>query len=117
MRSKVSFEGVGEVAATFYAAEGVKAGEVVRVCGDATVGPCGAGERFDGAALSLRGGCAGVQTGGFAAVRCSDSTVTVGYVSLTADGGGGVRKAGDGDEGTEFLVVADDGAGLITIKM
>ena len=117
MKSKVSFEGVGEVAATFYAEEGVRLGQVVKVSGDSTVAPCGAGERFCGVAASVRGGCAGVQTGGFATVRCADSTVTVGYVSLTADGSGGVRKAGAGDRGQEFLVAADDGAGIITIKM
>lgn len=117
MKSKVSFEGVGEVAATFYAEEGVKAGQVVKVSGDATVAPCRAGERFDGVAASAREGCAGVLVGGFTAVKCADSAVTVGYVSLTADGDGGVKKAGTGDSGQEFLVVADDGAGIITIKM
>ena len=117
MKGKVSFEGVGQVAATFYAEEGVKGGQVVKVSGDAAVGPCAAGDRFDGVALSAREGFAGVQTGGFVSVKCADSAVTVGFVSLTADGNGGVKKAGSGDKGREFLVVADDGAGIITIKM
>lgn len=117
MKSKVSFEGVGEVAATFFAESGVKAGQVVKLSGDGTVAACGAGDRFCGVALSVREGCAGVQTGGYAAVNCADSTVTVGYVTLTADVNGGVKKKSADDAGQEFLVVADDGAGIITIKM
>lgn len=58
-----------------------------------------------------------VQTGGFAQVSCADATVTVGYVKLTGDGSGGVKKAGATDAGQEYWVVADDGAGTITIKM
>jgi len=115
MKSKVSFEGVGEVAATFHADAAVKAGQVVKLSGSAAVAPCAAGERFCGvAATGCKGGCAGVQTGGFAQVSCADSTVTVGYVSLTADGSGGVKKASGGQE---YLVVADDGAGTIVIKL
>ena len=33
MSSKVSFEGIGEVNATFYAAEGVEAGRAVKLSG------------------------------------------------------------------------------------
>ncbi|MFQ7450703.1 MAG: hypothetical protein ACLRNQ_03900 [Flavonifractor plautii] len=44
--SRISFEGIGEVAATFACGEGVKAGQVVKLTGDGTVGPCGDGERF-----------------------------------------------------------------------
>ena len=39
--SRISFEGIGEVAATFACGEGVKAGQVVKLTGDGTVGPCG----------------------------------------------------------------------------
>ena len=113
MKNKVSFEGIGEVAATFYAGEGVKAGQVVKVSGDSTVGPCATGEDFCGVAGQVRDGCVGVQVEGFAQVSCSDSTVTVGRVALVSDGNGGVKKG----EGREYLVVTDDGAGTITIKM
>ena len=44
MKNKVSFEGIGEVVATFYAGEGVKAGQVVKIGGDSSVAPCAAGE-------------------------------------------------------------------------
>lgn len=117
MINKVSFEGIGEVCATFYAADSVKAGQVVKLSGGSTVAACAAGERFCGVATSAQDGCAGVQIGGLAQVSCADSTVTVGYVRLTANGSGGVKRAGDSDAGQEYLVIADDGAGTVTIQM
>lgn len=117
MTNKVSFEGVGQTAATFFAADGVKAGAVVKLSGDAKVAPCAAGERFCGVATTgAEGGCAGVQVSGFAVVACADTTVTAGYVSLTADGSGGVKKAADADAGAERLVVSVSG-GSATILM
>ncbi len=116
MVGKVSFEGIGAVTATFYAGEGVEAGQVVKLSADATVAGCAAGERFCGVAGAVREGCAPVQVAGLAQVKCEDKTVAAGYVSLTADGKGGVKKAGTGDKGQEYLVVAVDGGG-ITIKM
>jgi len=50
--SRISFEGIGEVAATFACGEGVKAGQVVKLTGDGTVGPCGDGERFCGGCIA-----------------------------------------------------------------
>ena len=118
MNKKISFEGIGEMVATFYAGEGVKMGQIVKGSGDSTVGPCNPGETFCGvAATEPRGGCVGVQMSGMAQVKCADGGVTVGYATLTADGNGGVKAAGSGDKGSEYLVVADDGAGTITIKM
>ena len=93
-------------------------GQVVKVSGDSTVGPCSPGEKFCGvAATEPRGGCVGVQVSGMAQVKCADGSVTVGYVNLTADGNGGVKAASGSDKGCEYLVVVDDGAGIITIKM
>lgn len=117
MTSKVSFEGIGQTAATFFAADGVKSGAVVKLSGDAKVAPCAAGEKFCGVATTnVKDGCAGVQVSGFAVVSCADETVTVGYVSLTADGNGGVKKAGKDDAGAEYLVVSVTG-GSATILM
>lgn len=109
MRGKVSFEGIGEVNATFYAADGVEAGQVVKLSGDSTAAPCAAGERFCGVAVSVKTGYAAVQVAGFAEVPCTDGAVAPGWVSLTADGAGGVKKAGDGDAGGEHLVAAVGG--------
>ena len=102
MKGRVSFEGIGEVMATFYAGEGVKGGQVVKLGGDGEVIPCGAGERFCGLAVSGSDGYAGVQVAGF--------------VTLTADGNGGVKKAGAGDQGQEYLVVSVDD-GYATVRM
>ena len=115
MKDQVSFEGIGQVAATFYADDGVKAGHVVKLSADSTVAPCTEGEKFFGVAITdAKDGCAGVQAAGFAVVPCAGG-VTAGYVSLAADGNGGVKKADSA--GTEYLVVADNGDGTITIKM
>ena len=116
MAGKVSFEGIGAVTATFYAGDGVEAGQVVKLSGDAAVDGCAAGERFCGVAGTPREGCAPVQVAGLARVSCEDGTVTAGYMSLTADGKGGVKKAAGSDKGQEYLVVAVDGDG-VTIKM
>ena len=64
MSSKISFEGIGEVVATFACGEGVAAGQVVKVTEDGTVGPCTDGEKFCGVALSAEDGYAAVQLGG-----------------------------------------------------
>ena len=63
--SKISFEGIGAVVATFAAADGVKGGQVVKVSANGTVGPCSAGDKFCGVALEPRAGAAGVQVAGF----------------------------------------------------
>lgn len=117
MSSKVSFEGIGEVIATFYAKEGVEAGQVVKPDGDSTVGPCAAGEKFCGVAESVKTGCAAVRVGGFMEVACADSGVTAGWATLTADGNGGVKAAADGEVGVDCLVAAVDADGTIVVKM
>ena len=116
MTGKVSFEGIGAVTATFYAGEGVEAGQVVKLSGDSAVDSCAAVERFCGVAEAVREGCASVQVTGLAQVKCEDKTVAAGHVSLTADGKGGVKKAASGDKSQEYLVVAA-GDGSVTIKM
>ena len=68
MSSKISFEGIGEVVATFACGEGVIAGQVVKVTEDGTVGPCTDGEKFCGVALSAENGYAAVQLGGLVKV-------------------------------------------------
>ena len=115
MSSKVSFEGIGEVLATFYAAAGVKAGQAVKLDTEGKAVPCGAGDRFCGVAVSAGDSCAAVQVSGFARVPCSDATVALGCTELAADGSGGEKKAGSG-AGREYLVV-EKGTDTITILM
>ena len=100
----VSFEEIGRMAVTF-AQDGCETGQVCKVAGNGTVAPCAAGEKFCGLVEGVRGDYAAVQVAGFATVAVSGS-VGVGYVSLCADGQGGV-KAGSG---REYLVVQVDEA-------
>ena len=104
--SRISFEGIGEVAATFACGEGVKAGQVVKLTGDGTVGPCGDGERFCGVALSAGEGFAAVQMGGLIRVAASGGALSEGWNRLLADGSGGVRPdSAETPIGGEYLVV------------
>ena len=96
--SKVSFEDIGMVTATFAAREDMKPGQVA----------CTDGDAFCGLALSVRSGFAGVQVKGFACLPTS-GTVTLGRVKLAADGTGGVKPVSTG--GTEVLVVSADNSG------
>ena len=98
--AKVSFEAIGEVMATFPAAESLKGGPV-KMTGDGKVGPCSDGDAFCGVALEVSDGLALVQLKGFIKVSCGD-TVAVGYTKLSANAGGGVKTNASG---TAYLVV------------
>jgi len=98
----VSFEEIGRLAVTF-AQSGCEGGQVCKVSANGTVAPCAAGDKFCGVVEGVRGNAAAVQVAGFAQVKITGS-VGVGYVSLCADGAGGV-KAGTG---REYLVVSVD---------
>ena len=62
--SKISFEGIGEMVATFACGADVAAGQVVKVSADGTVDPCAAGNKICGVALSAEDGYAAVLLGG-----------------------------------------------------
>lgn len=64
--SKISFEDIGSVVATFLADSGVKGGQVVKLTGSGRVGPCSAGDAFCGVALAGDGdgGVKKAETGG-----------------------------------------------------
>ena len=120
--SKVSFEGIGEVAATFACAEGVKAGQAVKLTASGSVGPCAAGDRPCGVALSVRDGFAAVQVAGFAAVPVT-GTVPVGWTALTADGQGGMKTPAAAaaesetaaETGTVYLVARAEGGCAVVL--
>ena len=101
--SKISFEDIGAVTATFAADEGVEGGQVVKVTGNGTVGPCAAGDAFCGVALEPRKGAAAVQVKGFVTVSCTGD-LALGWTTLAADGQGGVKAAASG--GVTVLVVS-----------
>ena len=102
--SKISFEDIGAVVATFAAEEGVGGGQVVKVTGEGTVGPCG-----DGMAFQPRKGMAAVQVKGFLTVSTT-GTLTLGWVNLAADGKGGVKKVSSGGVAALVVSASDTGA-------
>ena len=102
---KVSFEGIGEMVATFEVSGTVVPGDMVKLDGDGKVSACGDGDEFVGVAVTVREGCAGVQFAGMAQVSC-DGELTCGWKKLVADGKGGIKTAAA--SGREYLVVAVD---------
>ena len=59
---EAAFDKIGEVVATFEAAEGVAVGKAVKITASGQVGPCSAeGDVPAGVVVSLRNGLAGVQ--------------------------------------------------------
>ena len=112
--SKISFEGIGEVAATFACGTGVKAGQVVKLTADGTVGPCSGGDRFCGVALTPGDeGYATVQVGGLVKVAAAEG-LTEGWNPLLADGNGGVKKdSASTPTGREYLVISVDSTGAV----
>ena len=107
--SRISFEGIGEVAATFACGEGVKAGQVVKL-----TGADGDGERFCGVALSAGEGFAAVQLGGLIRVAASGGALSEGWNRLLADGSGGVRPdSAETPTGGEYLVVRAESGGAV----
>ena len=89
--STISFDGIGEVVATFTCGADVKAGQVVKASGNGAVDKCGDGDRFCGVALTAEDGYAAVQVAGLVKVAAAEG-VAVGWNKLLADGTGGVKK-------------------------
>lgn len=102
--NKVSFEEMGSRLVTFFAEEGVQDGQVVKVVSNGTVAPCEEGDMFCGVAGESRNGTVGVQVDGFVKVAAT-LPLSVGWVSLVADGSGGVKT---GEDGVAALVVDVD---------
>lgn len=103
--ARISFEGIGEVMATFGAKSGLESGMVCKMTGSGEVGACSAGERFCGLADYVDDGLAAVQVGGFTPMSYSGA-VTAGWAKLVTDGNGGVKV--DATNGVEYLVVEVD---------
>lgn len=110
----ISFEGVGQVCATFLG-DNLTEGHVVKMKGNGAVGACGAGEAFCGVALCCKDDACTVQVGGFVTVKYSETAPTVGWSGLAADGKGGVKKASGG---ADYLVAdVDTAAQTVTIML
>lgn len=113
----VSYEGIGQWAATF-ACGGVREGQVVKVSESGTVSACEAGDRFCGVALAVSrdGEACTVALGGMVTAGYSGGTApTAGWVDLAADGSGGVTVA---EGGRSYLAVdVDSAAGTVTFVL
>ena len=115
MRMNVSFNGIGDKLVTFLN-NGAEKGEVVKVSAAGTVAPCSDDDVFDGVAVFVDGGYAGVRLRGFVTVSYSGAAPSVGHSLLLADGSGGV--AVDNSDGRDYLVVdVDTTAKTATILM
>ena len=114
----VSYEGIGQWAATF-ACAGVTEGQVVKVSANGTVAKCAEGGSFDGVVLSVArdGNACSVAMGGMVTVSYSgESAPAAGWNSLTADGTGGVAVVTTGGKGY-LAVEVDTTAKTVTIVL
>ena len=94
---KISLNGCGENVATFEAEAGVTAGMPVKMTGNGVVGSCAEKDAFCGVAVSVRGGFAAVQLGGYVQMPYSGSTVPeVGYQTLNGAGDGKIQVEATG---------------------
>ena len=108
----VSFDGVGQVCATFLG-KGLKDGHVVKLSGSGTAAACKAGDLFCGVAMCCKDDACSVQVGGFVTVGFSGTAPEAGWTELAADGEGGVKIAGDGVK----CLVADVDAASETVTI
>ena len=107
----ISFDSIHETLVTFAAASGLQAGQVCKVTADGTVGACSNGDVFCGVAGPIRKGSVGVQMGGYAEVPYTGTKPGYGYVTLAANGSGGVKAAESGK--TCCVVKVDTTAGVV----
>lgn len=101
----VSFESISQTCVTFRTTEAALTGKVVKITDNATVGTCADGERFCGAAVSVRDGVCAVVIGGYVELPYTGTAPAVGYTGLSANGTGGVKADA---EGHTYLVVQVD---------
>jgi hypothetical protein len=105
----ISFEGIGQWAATFGCDGDVTEGQVVKISGNGAVSACASGDAFCGVAVSVGrdGGACSVVLGGLVTVPYTGTAPGLGWVKLAADGNGGVSAG----QGRERLAVDVDTAG------
>lgn len=105
---ELSFEDIGGMVVTLRAKGDVTRGCVVGVTGRESVGIPEPDGGICGVVQDLAGdGLVSVQMKGFVSVPYTGN-VQPGWVSLVANGSGGVQKAGAGVTGHDFLLVSSD---------
>lgn len=106
---KVAFDGIGEKMVTFQVTGEVEEGDLVKISGGSTVGPCAAaGDVPVGVAQRVHDGLAAVQVGGCMKAPCATGT-TVGFKLLASDKDGALAASESGRYG--FVLEVDSSAG------
>jgi len=100
-----SFEGIGQVAATFAAADNIGAGMAVALTADSTVGLGKAGDAICGKVLSTKNGMAAVQISGMAKVGYSGTAPAIGHATVGVDGNGKIKTVTSGGLGCLIVSV------------
>jgi len=100
---EISFNGYRENVLTFECANGIEAGDMVKMSASGKVAKCTANDAFVGVCLSAKDGYAAVQLDGYTEAKKS-GTVNVGYNKLTA-AATGVKV---GETGIDRLVIYSD---------
>ena len=103
----VSFDGIGQVCATFLTDQMLEEGKVAKVSASGKAAACSADEAFCGVVLAASQEACSVQVGGFVTVPYTGTAPTPGFAGLAADGSGGVKVKSDG---RSYLVAAVDTA-------
>lgn len=105
----ISFEGIGQWAATFACGE-TDVGQVVKVSGNGEVAACADGDSFCGVVMFVArdGAACSVALGGMVRVPYTGTAPTVGWTGLAADGNGGVKAL---TTGRSYLVADVDTEG------
>ena len=112
----ISFEGIGQWAATFACGE-TAVGQVVKVSGSGEVAACADGDSFCGVVVfAARDGAAcSVALGGMVKVPYTGTAPALGWTGLTADGQGGVKAL---TTGRSYLVAdVDEAAKTVTFAL
>ena len=111
----ISFDGIGEVIATFAvkAETELAPGDAVVITGNGEVGLGSDGGQICGVVVTTaEDGYAGVQIGGLVQVNYSDSAApAVGWDQISTDGAGSIKAAESG--GVTCLVVSVDEAAAV----
>ena len=104
----ISYEGIGQTAATMKAAGSLKPGMAVTVTAGDTVGVGSDGALPCGVILTAADGMAAVQLSGLARVSYSGTAPAVGWATMAGDGKGAVKTVTSG--GVKLLVLSVDTA-------
>lgn len=93
----VSLNGFAEAIITLHMAGSAAKGAPVSINANLTAAPSGADEPFAGfLSAAPKGGCAGVQVGGYVEAPYSGAAPALGHTALAADGSGKIKTAAGG---------------------